>query len=66
VLGVINPALNARVDWSWFIASQVAFGLATGYVVSKAQPIATMQTRPLAARTDVETPGARPGKEREP
>jgi len=66
VLGVINPALNARVDWSWFIASQVAFGLATGYVVSKAQPIATMQTWRLAARAGVETPGARPGTEREP
>jgi hypothetical protein len=66
VLGVINPALNARVDWSWFIASQVAFGLAAGYVVSKAQPIATMQTWPLAARAGVETPGARPGKNREP
>jgi hypothetical protein len=66
VLGVINPALNARVDWSWFIASQVAFGLATGYVVAKAQPIATMQTWPLAARAGVETPGARPEKEREP
>lgn len=66
VLGVINPALNARVDWGWFIASQVAFGLATGYVVSRAQPIATMQTWPLAARAGVETPGARPGKEREP
>jgi len=66
VLGVINPALNARVDWSWFIASQVAFGLATGYVVWKAQPIATMQTRPLDARAGVETPVARPGREREP
>ena len=66
VLGMINPALNARVDWSWFIASQVAFGLATGYVVSKAQPIATMQTWRLAARAGVETPGARPGTEREP
>jgi hypothetical protein len=66
VLGVINPALNARVDWGWFIASQIAFGLATGYVVSKAQPVATMQTRPLAARAGDETSGARPGKERKP
>ncbi len=44
LLGVINPALNARVDWTWFIASQIAFGLATGVVVSRAQPVPTMQT----------------------
>src|SRR6185295_1411068 len=43
-LGVINPVLNARVDWLWFIASQIAFGLATGYVVSRARPVATPQT----------------------
>ena len=46
LLGVINPALNARVDWVWFIASQVAFGLATGFVVSRAQPVPTAQTAP--------------------
>jgi len=46
VLGVINPVLNARVDWPWFIASQIAFGLATGYVVSRARPVATPQTAP--------------------
>jgi hypothetical protein len=54
-LGVINPTLNARVDWGWFIASQVAFGLATGFVVSRAQPVPTMQTAPPSA------PPARPG-----
>jgi hypothetical protein len=60
VLGVIDPALNARVDWTWFIASQIAFGLATGFVVSRAQPVATMQTWPLAARAGVEATGTRP------
>jgi len=44
VLGVINPALNARVDWMWFIASQIAFGLAAGLVVSRARPVATPQS----------------------
>src|SRR6266487_6154692 len=53
VLGVINPVLNARVDWTWFVVSQIAFGLAAGYVVSRAQPVATMQTWPLAARAGV-------------
>ena len=50
VLGVINPALNARVDWTWFIASQIAFGPAAGYVVSRAQPVATAQTAPGSRR----------------
>jgi hypothetical protein len=63
VLGVVNPALNARIDWLWFIASQIAFGLAAGFVVSRAQPIATMQTWPLAARAGVEATGIEPQRE---
>ena len=27
-LGLINPTLNARIDWTWFVGSQIAFGLA--------------------------------------
>ncbi len=57
VLGVINPVLNARVDWAWFVASQIVYGLATGYIVARAEPIATMQTWPLAARAGVEASG---------
>jgi hypothetical protein len=63
VLGVVNPALNARIDWVWFIASQMAFGLTAGFVVARAHPIATMQTWPLAARAGVEATGT--GRERE-
>ena len=61
VLGVINPVLHARVSWGWFIASQIAFGLATGYVVSRAQPVATMQTWPLAERAGSRRAGAPDG-----
>ncbi len=64
VLGVINPVMNARVDWSWFVVSQIAFGLAAGYVISRAQPVATMQTWPLAARAGVEAPGVSGPRER--
>ena len=56
-LRLINPALNARIDWIWFIASQVAFGLATGYVVHHSKMVETMQTWPLAARAGIEAPG---------
>jgi mono/diheme cytochrome c family protein len=27
LLGVINPTVSARIDWTWFVASQIAFGL---------------------------------------
>lgn len=57
VLGVIDPALNARISWSWFIASQIAFGLAAGTVVARATPVATAQTRPLIERARVEATG---------
>jgi hypothetical protein len=57
LLGFINPALNARVDWTWFIVSQIAFGLTAGIVVSRAEPVATMQTWPLQMRAGMEASG---------
>ena len=65
VLGVVNPALDARIDWPWFIASQMAFGLVVGLVISRAVPVATMQTWPLAARAGVEATGMDRGRERD-
>jgi hypothetical protein len=56
-LGLVNPVLNQRIEWGWFVASQIAFGLAAGWVISRAQPVATMQTWPLAARMGIESPG---------
>jgi hypothetical protein len=56
-LRLINPALNARIDWIWFIASQIAFGLTTGYVVHHSKMVETMQAWPLAARAGIEAPG---------
>ena len=56
-LRLINPALNARIDWIWFIASQIAFGMTTGYVVHHSKMVQTMQTWPLAARAGIEAPG---------
>lgn len=55
VSGVMNPVLNARVDWPWFVVSQIAFGIVAGVVVSRAQPIATMQTWPLHMRAGLHT-----------
>ena len=62
-LRLINPALNARIDWLWFIASQIAFGMTTGYVVHHSKMVQTMQTWPLAARAGIEAPGVIPERD---
>lgn len=56
-LKFINPTLNARIDWLWFITSQIVFGLTAGYIVHHTKMVATMQTWPLAARAGLEAPG---------
>jgi hypothetical protein len=57
-LGVINPLLQDRIDWGWFIASQFAFGLVAGWVVGRHEKVATFQHLPFAVRAGIETPGA--------
>src|SRR6266568_2910254 len=32
-LGLLNPLLASRIDWFWFVASQMAFGIVAGIVV---------------------------------
>ncbi len=64
-LGIINPTLDARIDWPWFVASQIAFGLAAGWVITRTERIETMQSWPLAARAGIEAPGISAEKERD-
>ena len=56
-LPLINPFLDARIDWWWFVASQVTFGVVAGWVVSQQVHIRTEQYLPFAARIGLETPG---------
>jgi hypothetical protein len=66
-LTFVNPALSARIDWRWFVASQLAFGLTGGYVIARAQSIETRQHWPLAVRAGIEAPGvALPGEKEKP
>jgi hypothetical protein len=53
-LGIVNPVLDARIHWGWFVASQIVFGLVAGYVVARSERIRTMQTLPLAFRAGIE------------
>jgi hypothetical protein len=64
-LRLVNPVLDARIDWVWFIASQFAFGMTTGYIIHHSGTVETMQTWPLAARAGIETPGLLKEKEEE-
>ena len=63
-LQLINPALNSKIAWSWFIASQIAYGLITGYIVAHSKWVETQQDWPLAARAGIEAPGLMPGEEK--
>jgi hypothetical protein len=56
-LHLINPELNARISWGWFIASQIAYGMITGYIVAHSKMVETAQSWPLAARAGLEAPG---------
>jgi hypothetical protein len=64
-LPLINPYLAARIDWVWFVVSQVTFGLVAGWVVSKQEHIRTEQFLPFAARVGLETPGLMEERNRE-
>jgi hypothetical protein len=39
LMGVVNPVLQERVDWAWFIASQFVFGVAAAVVVLRSETI---------------------------
>jgi flagellar biosynthesis protein FliR len=46
-LGIISPILNARIDWLWFVVSQIAFGLVCGFVVNLQVKVRTPQFQAL-------------------
>jgi hypothetical protein len=54
---IINPALNARIDWPWFVAFQLIFGLVAGLVVARHERVFTLQHLPVAVRLGIESPG---------
>jgi hypothetical protein len=39
MMGVVNPLLAERVDWPWFIFSQLIFGLAAAVVVVRSEMV---------------------------
>jgi hypothetical protein len=57
LLGLIDPLLNERIDWSWFAASQFAFGVVAGLVVMRQETVRTPQFVPFLVRAGMEAPG---------
>jgi len=57
ILGLLNPLLASRIDWPWFIASQVAFGVVAGLVVVRQPSFPTRENISFALRAGIEAPG---------
>lgn len=56
-MGVLNPAMDARISWPWFVVSQLAYGLVAGWIVSRDENFKRMRKMPLAIRVGLEAPG---------
>jgi hypothetical protein len=62
-LGLLNPLLESRIDWFWFMASQFAFGIVAGIVVLQQSRMPTRENLSFAMRAGVEAPGIMPSRE---
>ena len=54
----LDPVLGDRINWPWFVVTQVGFGIVAGIVVSTQQRVHTWQHLPFAIRAGFEAPGA--------
>ena len=59
-LAFINPVMNQRIDWPWFVLCQIAFGIAAGLVVMIQERIPTRGNVPLMVRMGIEAEGLGP------
>jgi hypothetical protein len=57
ILGILNPLLESHIDWFWFVASQIAFGIVAGSVVLRQSRVPTRENVPFLLRAGIETPG---------
>ena len=60
ILSLLNPMLESHIDWLWFVASQVAFGVVAGFFVIRQPRVTTRENIAFAIRADVEAPGIIP------
>ena len=57
IMDLLNPLLASRIDWFWFVASQIAFGVVAGIVVVRQERVSTRENLPFAMRAGIEAPG---------
>jgi len=57
IMQLLNPLLASRIDWTWFMASQIAFGVVAGIVVVREERISTRENLPFIVRAGIEAPG---------
>src|SRR5712664_486524 len=57
IMGLLNPVLERHIDWTWFMASQVGFGVVAGIVVMRQSRVITHENVPFALRAGIEAPG---------
>jgi hypothetical protein len=62
MLDAVDPVLNQRIDWPWFVLSQIGFGIVAGITVSRQERVRTWQYLPFAVRAGIEVAGAADGK----
>src|ERR1700740_202213 len=58
ILEALDPTLKQRIDWLWFVLSQIGFGIVAGIIVSRQVRVRTWQFLPLGVRAGIEAPGA--------
>ena len=60
---LLNPLLAGHINWFWFIASQIAFGVVAGVVVVRQHGVSTRENLPFVVRAGIEAPGIIPPRE---
>jgi hypothetical protein len=60
IMELLNPLLASRINWLWFVASQIAFGVVAGIVVVRQERVSTRENLPFVVRAGIEAPGIMP------
>lgn len=51
---LVEPEAIANINWFWFVLSQIVFGITAGEVITRSEPVKTLQSLPLVARAGLE------------
>jgi hypothetical protein len=60
---LLNPLLATLINWIWFMATQIAFGVVAGIVVVRQERVSTRENLPFVIRAGIEAPGVMPPQE---